>query len=398
MRGGADGRGVDPDLSIPATDARNASRATDAGRRLAKRREIAGQRLNARRRDYIAALSEHANALARAGNLSKACRTYRNAYALARKQAALCPSDPNRLLDASVISQSMSQVLIAQGDVAAAASTVRQELDWRRRLAAAEQNEERRRDVANALKRLGDLLVLQSNLAGIRRALDIGGTGLRDRRQIGQVLDQMRAAGASFEAGGHHGSALAVYREQVAMLRLLSARDPDDLASLFDLAWALVMLARAHAAHRDFLPALAAFSEALDLRRALLARDPENPARQLDLSWTLMAAGGALEEKGDLASALAKYRESLALRQELAAADPENDGLQCDLAVVLIKIGDVLKATGDSVQTLEAYREALAIAGLLSERKWDTPQWQNELSMLKASIETLAREAREHPG
>jgi tetratricopeptide (TPR) repeat protein len=340
-----------------------------------------------RRRNLARTLNALGDALKRSGDLTAALTCYREAYDIVRALADANPSE--RLADMSVCLQQIGNVLTAQGDLAGAAVTLRQELDVRRQVAELDRDDvDKRRDVANSVKRVGDLLMLKSILGNFGTGggggrVSSNGTGPEDR------LSRLKTVGDALAARGDLAGALALTRESLEIGRSLAAQNPDNETMLRDLSWTLSAVGKMHAAQGDFSAALPVFSEALDIRRALAARDSADAVRQLDLSWSLMAIGEVLESKGDLAAALAAYGNGVTIRRDLSAADPANNGLRCDLATSLIKMGDVLSVQGDAEGASAAYREALELARDLSERE-PGQQWQSDLSALEERVTTVA--------
>jgi tetratricopeptide (TPR) repeat protein len=342
-----------------------------------------------RRRNLVRTLNALGDALKGSGDRTAALACYREAYDIVRALVDANPSE--RLADMSVCLQQIGNVLTAQGDLAGAAVTLRQELDVRRQVSELDRDDlDKRRDVANSVKRVGDLLMLKSILGtfgsggGGGRVSSPNGTGPEDR------LSRLKTVGDALAAGGDLAGALALTRESLEIGRSLATQNPHNETMLRDLSWTLSAVGKMHAAQGDFSAALPVFSEALDIRRALAARDSADAVRQLDLSWSLMAIGGVLESKGDLAEALAAYGNGVTIRRDLSAADPGNNGLRCDLATSLIKMGDVLSVQGDAEAASAAYREALDLARDLSEREPGQQQWQSDLSALEERVATVA--------
>jgi tetratricopeptide (TPR) repeat protein len=346
------------------------------------------------------ALAQHpaflvgADAARAQGDLTGALARYRAAGEVV---AAIAGDGAARhVLDGLAMAQQrIGEVLVAQGDLAAALEAMRAELAVRRRIAEAQPGDAARRDdVARAAARVAEVLVLRSALAtfqgGGQAAGQVGGL---TRRRPGEASWTMSAVAGALEAQGNLGGALALYREGLAIRRRLVAQDPDNVAWALDVTWSLTGLGGALMARGDLDGALASLGEALAIRRGLAARDPDNGQRRLDVSWSLMAVGDALADKGDHAGSLAALREALAVRRVLLAADPENDGLRCDASVSLTRIGDVQAASGDLDGAAAAFHEARAIVEQLITRAPERAEWREDLIAIDECIAELARAA-----
>jgi len=340
-----------------------------------------------------AALLAGADALRQQGDLTGALARYRAADDLLRAPPDGDDSPRVRAARAHTLKR-IGEALVAQGDLAAALAALNAELALRRRIAAADAGDAQAREqVARAAARVAEVLVLRSAIATFQGGQAGGQTGAPARRRPGAASWTLSAVAGALERQGDLGGALALYREGLAIRRRLAAQDPDNATWAFDVSWSLMGLGGALLARRDLDGALASLGEALGIRRTLASRDPENAPRRLDMSWSLMAVGDALAEKGDHAGALAALHEALAIRRALSAADPDNDGLRCDVALSLTRIADVLVASGDRVKALTAYRDARASVQELLARAPGRAEWCEDLSAIDAWISELAAAA-----
>ncbi len=231
--------------------------------------------------------------------------------------------------------QRLGESLIANGDLAAALVALREELELRRRIAAADPAAaDKRRQVERVGARVAEVLVLKSAIS------TCGENG-----HAGKAPSTLSAAARALETRGNLDSALALHREGLA------------------------------------------------IRRRLAAQNPGNVAWTLDVAWSLMAVGDALAAKRDHAGALAALREALAIRRARLAAEAENDGLRCDAAASLARIADVLAASGERAGAVAAYHEARAIVQELIARAPERAEWREDLAAIEERIAELARAA-----
>src|SRR3984957_6278850 len=388
-------RRTGPRRRRPCSTAPTATSIAPPRRRRAKRRRRSAERRAHPSMTIEPALEPHealharGDALRAQVDLTGALACYRQAGDLLDALTEPEKAAPPVLAARALTQQRLGELLIAQGDLAAALDALRAEIELRRRIAAADADDPHKRDaVARVAARVAEVLVLKSAIATIQGG---GQAGAPARRRPGEASWTLSAVAGALEAQGNLGGALALYREGLAIRRRLAAQNPDNVAWALDVSWSLTGLAGALMTRRDLDGAVASFGEALAVRRALAARDPGNPQRQLDVSWSLMAVGDALVAKGDHSGALASFREALATRQALLAADADNDGLRCDAAASLTRIADVLAASGERAAAGAAYRDARALVRELVARAPERADWREDLSAIEACIAELVR-------
>jgi tetratricopeptide (TPR) repeat protein len=193
---------------------------------------------------------------------------------------------------------------------------------------------------------------------------DFGNLELRGlRRQAWQrdlsVGDEK--IGDVLAAQGDTTGALAVYRESLAIAKVLAAKDSGNTLLQRDLSAGNNNIGGMLKIQGDFAGALVAYRDSLAITKALAQKDPGNVEWQRDLAVDEESIGDVLKAQGDLAGALAAYRDRLLIAQALAQKDPNNMPWQRDLAVVGHKIGNVLIAQGNLDGAVVANREAVAI-------------------------------------
>jgi|GEM_PF-2606519 len=266
------------------------------------------------------------------------------------------------------------------GDTAGALASYRQALEIRESLLATHPSDAQiRRDTSAAYIGIGDLLAATGDTKGslenyrkalaVREALSAADpANLQDRldlansyQKVGDRLGNPNLANLNDTAG-----ALENYRQNMAILKALSATDPKNPKILHPLAVSHFKVGIIYEVTGEATKALELYRPGLALYEAVAAADPTNAKFRRDLSVGQESVGRVLKKTGDKAGALENFHQALAIRDELAKADPKNVGAQSDLAFIYRAIGDLMKETGDNAKALENYRQTLALTEAIS--------------------------------
>lgn len=202
------------------------------------------------------------------------------------------------------------------------------------------------RDLSASQERLGDLLMVQGNLA----------------------------------------EAMRLYRESLAIRRRLAAEEPSATGRQRDLAVGLIKVGDVQVAQGDSEEALQSYASALGRFEQLVAAEPEDPGWQRNLSVCLGRMCSLQTNQGDLEGALRTSRASLALAERLAATEGRDPGKQRDLSVSQERVGNVQMAEGDLEEALRSFRASLAIAERLAAAEPDNVEWQRNLSVSHVNV------------
>jgi tetratricopeptide (TPR) repeat protein len=240
--------------------------------------------------------------------------------------AAVRTSRDDRAL--SVSWNELGEVLVAQGDLAAARVRFSQFLSISENLARDNPSSaQAQRDLSVSFDKLGNVLVAQGDLAAARERFS---------------------------------QSLAIHEKW--------ARDnPSIAAAQRDLSVSLNRLGDVLVAQGDLAAACERFSQSLSIDERLARDNPSSAAAQRDLSVSFDRLGDVLVAQGDLAAARDRFSQSLSIADKLARDNPSSAEAQRDLIVSYWKLAQV---TGAS----EWWRRALAVASQLQEQGRLAPQ------------------------
>ncbi len=245
------------------------------------------------------------------------------------------------------------------------------------------------RSRAAAFGKTGDLLMIQGDPAA---ALDVYEAGLALSRRLAREDPSDAGAGRSAMltllrigdlrlAAAEGPAALAAYEEALAIALAMLERGPHDPERAADVALGRERIGDARLRLGDLVAARASYDASLAVRRRLVARRPLDALAARDLSVSLERVGDMLLRRDDDAGALARYRESLAIRRGLATAEPGNTEWARNLMVSLNKIGDLRLRTGAPEGALAAFGEAVGIARALLGADGENDRWRRDLAI-----------------
>ncbi len=207
-------------------------------------------------------------------------------------------------------------------------------------------------------------------------------------RSRGAMLNEF---GDTYAAAGDRASALAAYREGLAIAERLAAADPDNTLYQRDIAVAHAGIGDTALDRGDTAAAIESFQIYLDIARNLIAIEPENSEWIRDVPLALGRIGRARFEEGDLDGAMAAQTEALELRRQLAAKDPGNTLLQRDLAVGLENISGIDQARGDLDAAYGKLSESIDISRQLVATDPDNTLRARDLSLRLLRLSTIER-------
>jgi tetratricopeptide (TPR) repeat protein len=260
------------------------------------------------------------------------------AFSAARDAAAGSGNDRNLWVSYNRI----GDVQVAQGDLARALQSYRDDLAIVHRLAQSHpDNTDRQRDLYFSYVKIGDVQIEQGDLSG----------------------------------------ALKFYNNCLAVISLLAQSNAGNLGWQFDLGISHERIGNVQAAQGDLAAALISYRTKFAIIDRLAKSDPGNAGWQRDLYVSYIKIGEVQVAQGDLAGALTSYRDSLAIAERLARSDPGNAGWRRDLSVSYIKVGDAQVAQGDLAGALTSYRDSLAIADRLTQSDPSNAGWRRDLSV-----------------
>lgn len=249
------------------------------------------------------------------------------------------------------------------------------------------------------LSRLGDVLSLQGDLAGVlqthRHALAIRETLVRSDTtnedwQFDLGISHERVGAALFALGDMFGAFQAFLAKLVIIERLVQT-DKKNLRWQRDLSVSHEKLGNVQLAKGDLPGALQTYRVALAIIERLVQLDTTNVGWQRHLSVSHEKVGNVLLAQGDLVGALPYYEHRLAICERLALVDATNAGWQRDLSVSLIKRAWVFEQQGDGQAALESAQAGLRITERLAALDPSNATWRNDLSWCRGLIARLSR-------
>jgi tetratricopeptide (TPR) repeat protein len=256
---------------------------------------------------------------------------------------------------------------LAQGDTRPATDILR------------EQVQSRRREAAAVSRQLGSLLSLTNSVEALAAYREAASLDPEDFWTWIEVGNREILAGSLT----HATEAFRCAQERAARL---NETDPHNTGWQRDLSVSHNRIGDIRRAQGDLAGALDAYNKGLEIRARLAETDKHNTEWQRDLSVSHNKIGNVRLVQGDLASALDAYNKHLEIATRLAATDPDNTMWQRDLSVSHIKIGNLREEQKDPLGALDAYNKGLEIAARLAETDPHNTQWQRDLSVIYTNI------------
>jgi tetratricopeptide (TPR) repeat protein len=222
------------------------------------------------------------------------------------------------------------------------------------------------RERGAAASELGDILVLQGDLAEakvqflttykiLEAALVADPSNAIAQRNVSVSLDRL---GDVALASGDLAGAKELFTQSLEIRERLAAADPGSALTQRDVSVSLEVLGDVAVALGDLAGAKALFARSLEMREALAAADPVSAQALRDVSVGLEKLGDVAVEASDLAGARGYFTRSLEMRERLAAKSWGSARAQRDVIVSLDRLGDV---TGDRAHWQRALDLALAM-------------------------------------
>jgi tetratricopeptide (TPR) repeat protein len=207
-----------------------------------------------------------------------------------------------------------------------------------------------RRDLAASVQRVGDVLVMQGDLTGARKAFD-------SLVSVTQALLQEAPRNTDRQRN------LSVSHDRVGDVQV---------------------------AQGDLAAALKSYQAGLAIRQTLARVDLGNRRWQRDLSISHEKVGDVQVVRGDLAGALKSYQASLEIAQTLARVDPGNAQWQVNVAITCWKLGQKLGSAGGSTAQRQAwFQQGLGILQNLHREGRLAPNRQAGIGMFERALAAL---------
>jgi tetratricopeptide (TPR) repeat protein/tRNA A-37 threonylcarbamoyl transferase component Bud32 len=332
------------------------------------------------------------------GEIERALESYRTAFGLRERRAALAPDSPDARRDLAAAHNCVADALKALGQPAAALQRYRTAVEIGAALVARDPGHARwQQDLAVSHTRIGDALLDDGDPGGAAesygRALALyEGLFAREPAHTGwqRGLSVTHTGAGDAEARrGRRDEALEHYRRSLELDRNLAARDPHNTRWQRDLSVSLNRVGDALHEGGKSAEALPLYEESRAACRRLHERDPDHAQWRRDLSIALERVAGALQSLGRGADALARWREAQAHHEELLRREPANLQFRRDLSVVHHVIGRALAASGDYAAAVPEFRAAVGNHGELARQA--PAQYGPELEQLEQTLAEAVR-------
>jgi len=324
------------------------------------------------------------------GRLSQEEHDY--ARAASAYQQAINSARGDREREAAL--RGLGTVQLYQANFAAALKNQQLALELSLKLAAAEPKSIAAAiDVADCHLQIGLVHRAQGERAGamasFRSALNaLGRTDSGAIDVLYRIADANEKIGDLQFEGGDTAAALESHKQELAIARRVSAKDPKAVSARRYIGRALDRIGDAQELLGDHKAALSSYQEHNAVFHELAAEDPTSVYYQQELAAGLGRLGNVrYRDDHDLAGARKTYAEQLDLNKALAAQHPESTSLQIGVAIGYVNLGNLQSEMGDTAAALESLRQSLAIArGLVGK----DPNAIDAQSVVAASLQNLA--------
>ncbi len=180
---------------------------------------------------------------------------------------------------------------------------------------------------------------------GILAALAAASPG--DRAREAKLARGRRYEGVALAQGGDREGGLRVLASAAATFESLAAAEPGNAAYRRELAITHSITVHALGGSSDRERASASYARATGLQEALVASEPGNASLKRELAYTHADMGAFYEWSGDESAALSCYARAVPMVEALVASDPRNADARLLLAETYNSIGYGLAVTGD---------------------------------------------------
>jgi tetratricopeptide (TPR) repeat protein/tRNA A-37 threonylcarbamoyl transferase component Bud32 len=246
---------------------------------------------------------------------------------------------------------------------------------------AARQDADRRRTQAETLIgfMLGDLRTKLQQVGRLELLEDVGKEATTYFKSVpassltGEELYRRSQAvyqiGQVHQAKGDLAAAMQSYRDSLALMEQVAARDPANATWQLGLGTSHFYVGDALRRQGDLDGALQHYQGYREIAERVAAKDPRNMEWKLEASFGHSNVAGVLEAKGDLTGSLAELDTTLALKQQVADSAPGNVEWQRTLASTHNRLGLVLYKLGALGRARDEYARDLAIEEMLLQKQ-----------------------------
>ena len=241
------------------------------------------------------------------------------------------------------------------GDTRGARESLRRALAIRRALAAAHPKDVAdRASLAETRLQLSEVLMAEGDAAAAvaeARAAsgilsELSEAAPHDRTLEARLARGRRYLGLALARAGRRDEALASLDESALTFEALAAADAGNAGYRRELAITHQMTLHALGGSRDVARASTSYARAVALQEELVRSDPGSFSLRRELAYTHMDMGSFLEWSGDEAAALEAYARAVPLLEALVETDPRNADARLLLAEAYNSVGYGQVVTG----------------------------------------------------
>jgi tetratricopeptide (TPR) repeat protein len=174
---------------------------------------------------------------------------------------------------------------------------------------------------------------------------------------------------------GHLGDAMTSFEEALRAVEELSARDPADLARLFELGQAHFWVGYVHWENNDFAAADKSMQTYYRISERLYNAEPENDDYILELGFAFNNLAILSNLRGDIKQALDYNQRMIDMSREVHERDRENETYLHALADAYSWSGSMLRRDGQLAASVERFGEYLQLVGEAGRSDPANTQW-----------------------
>ncbi len=319
------------------------------------------------RRALAAALERIGTTQLQLGNIPAALGTYRNC--LNKRQALAQAHQHNMAIqrDLIAIQSSLGDTHLERGDTPAALKSFQSSLDLAEALNKRDpKNAAIQRDLTVALVKVGTVHLQRGHarkaLAPLRRAVEVREHLARSdddpaaRRDLAEALEKVGDAELRLDNGKAAGE---LYKRAMSMTLGVLKANPNSVATARELPAMSIKLGDLYMRFGRVKDALPLYRDALRFGRIVLEAVPASTLARHDVSIALRKIGTAQLKLGDGKAALKACHESLQASEQLVRDDPASSRALREQFTALTSLGDVQLAVGERKAAAQSYQRAL---------------------------------------
>jgi tetratricopeptide (TPR) repeat protein len=174
---------------------------------------------------------------------------------------------------------------------------------------------------------------------------------------------------------GHLDDAMTSFKEALRAVEELSARDPADLARLFELGQVYFWVGYVHLEKNDLVAADKSWQAYYRISETLYNAEPENDDYILELGFAFNNLAILSDRHGEIEVALDYNQRMIDMSREVLERDRENETYRHALADAYSWRGAILRQDGQLAASVEHFEKYLQLVGEASRNDPANTQW-----------------------